>query len=376
MVFAPAWQRTVLVNEVSGLTWEWGGVDWQALGNAPLRSFPPQIPNTGTWIYCSTYHATRQTIVMIVPNFTTNETELWEWNGSLWSLVPSPPSGDTPPTIASPWSTYFYNALAYDERSDQLVLFGRHSIINPNTTDGITWLWEATSGWTQLPVQSIAGQTSSMWYDQSRGHIVRHECFYTTTNPFAMHWLDLATGTWHPQAYVGAPLVGPGTYDATRNRFYSNRFSPQQVLHYLYDSNPAAYESHGAGCATATPPQLSLTHSWTRAWLGDTLSVDATSLPASVALLAMGFSDQSYGATALPVDLSPLGMPGCSLRTAPEAVLFASGSNNRATFQLPIPQATALLGVVFFQQVMAPAPGANALGMLVSGSMRGTVGLR
>lgn len=369
-------QRTVVVNTTSGLTWEWDGADWMNAGVAPIAAFPPHLTFTGTWIYGMAYHATRQTIVMIVPNFaTTHETELWEWDGAVWSLVSSPPSSGTPLSVAGPWSTYYYHALTYDARLDKLVLFGRRDMMNTNTSDGITWVWDASSGWTQLP-QVFPVEETAMWFDAHRGRVLRQETFNRPTNPCTMWEFDAASGAWTSATLQGGhPLVRP-SHDELRNRVYSTWGSYPLPFFYIYDTNPAAYDSHGAGCPTATPPELSLTHPWTRAWLGDTMSVDATSLPTSVALLAMGFSDQSYGATALPVDLSPLGMPGCSLRAAPEALLFASGSNNRTTFQLPIPQATALLGVVFFQQVMAPAPGANALGMLVSGSMRGTVGLR
>jgi hypothetical protein len=102
--------------------------------------------------------------------------------------------------------------------------------------------------------------------------------------------------------------------------------------------------------------------------------VIATNLPQSIAILAMGFNDQQYSGSPLPLDLAQYGIPGCALRVAPEATALLIGTGGSASHQIPIPPRTALIGVPFWQQVLALAPGANPTGMLTSASWRGTVG--
>jgi hypothetical protein len=149
------------------------------------------------------------------------------------------------------------------------------------------------------------------------------------------------------------------------------------VLGWIEDQLPAPYEPVNRSCpASSSPPELDLTQPWTRPWLGDTLSVTARSLPLSVGLLVMGFSDQQFGGNTLPYPLDVHGMPNCFLSVAPDATLLAVGSGGAATFALAIPNLPPLLGTQFWQQVFAPAPGANAAGMLASGSHRGRVGQR
>ncbi|MCC7062586.1 MAG: hypothetical protein IT456_07260, partial [Planctomycetes bacterium] len=45
-----------------------------------------------------------------------------------------------------------------------------------------------------------------------------------------------------------------------------------------------------------------------------------------------------------------------------------------ARFSLAIPNSASLLGVTFWQQILAPVPGANAAGVLMSDSVRCSVG--
>ena len=163
-----------------------------------------------------------------------------------------------------------------------------------------------------------------------------------------------------------------GAYDSLRNRWYFGT-SPNNLA-FVTDTNPSTFASHGAACANPNPPTLMLTQSWTRAWIGDTLEVTVGFLPLSMAFLAMGFSDQTYGATPLPLNLANYGMPGCQLHVAPDATRFAIGANNATNFQLAIPNSQSLLGVTFGQQVLAPFPGANPADALTSASIRGTVG--
>jgi hypothetical protein len=77
----------------------------------------------------------------------------------------------------------------------------------------------------------------------------------------------------------------------------------------------------------------------------------------------------------LPIDLTVVGMPGCSLLQSGEIVGFrlADGSGT-AAFQLPIPPAPALLGFDVFTQSFVLDAGANPPGWLASAAIALTIG--
>lgn len=106
------------------------------------------------------------------------------------------------------------------------------------------------------------------------------------------------------------------------------------------------------------------------------MEVEIAPTPQPFALFTMGFSDTSAGATALPLDLSAYGMPGCHLRVAPDVSLLVATAASSAAVQIPIPQWSGLLGVPFWQQGFVLAPGVNLAGLLATDSVRGAIGLR
>jgi hypothetical protein len=133
----------------------------------------------------------------------------------------------------------------------------------------------------------------------------------------------------------------------------------------------------GTGCPGALgTPSLTLSAPWTLPRLGDTLAVTLSGLPVNLGGLGMGFSDQVFAGSPLPLDLTPRGMPGCRVHAAPEATVFLVGQNHAAELSLAIPNATFLLGLAFYQQGFAVDPGANAAGLTLTNSMQGLIGRR
>jgi hypothetical protein len=57
----------------------------------------------------------------------------------------------------------------------------------------------------------------------------------------------------------------------------------------------------------------------------------------------------------LPIDLGPLGAPGCQLFVAPEDARVLPAVAGTADWQLPIPAALPLIGVTLFAQAGALA---------------------
>ena len=77
-----------------------------------------------------------------------------------------------------------------------------------------------------------------------------------------------------------------------------------------------------------------------------------------------------------PLDLTPLGMPGCPLLAAPQVALLLQNSGGIASAVLPIPAATSLLGAAFYAQGIVTDQPANALGVVVSNGYQLTLGAK
>jgi hypothetical protein len=128
----------------------------------------------------------------------------------------------------------------------------------------------------------------------------------------------------------------------------------------------AGYSSSGTGCAGSLGvPRLVPVRD---ARLGDVMQVNVVALPQDLAFVASGLSDATSVFGPLPVDLTALGMPGCSLRVSPDVITLVSGADHVATFTMPIPNVASLLGLRFFQQALVPDPASNPFGAVLSNS--------
>ena len=85
----------------------------------------------------------------------------------------------------------------------------------------------------------------------------------------------------------------------------------------------------------------------------------------------VGRSCASFGGTALPLDLTFLGAPGCRLYTSLEIYMAVKASGG--TFPpvvFPIPKVQALGMTQVYVQALASAPGANGAGLVFSQGIR------
>jgi alpha-tubulin suppressor-like RCC1 family protein len=103
--------------------------------------------------------------------------------------------------------------------------------------------------------------------------------------------------------------------------------------------------------------------------IGRDLPLLITNLPHDIAFLSFAWQKLTPG-----VDLTGLGMPGCTLHTGLDAVLALVGNNRRARWTLPIPDAPVLLGARFHQQAAVLDPAANALGLVLSDAYEAVIG--
>jgi hypothetical protein len=111
---------------------------------------------------------------------------------------------------------------------------------------------------------------------------------------------------------------------------------------------PASAITSGAGCSGSGGPNVLTATSLP--WVGGTFASIATGMPANgLALDVLGLAT-----TSVPlVTILPQGMPGCTLRVAPDLVRVVMPAGGAAATTLPIPSSAALVGTVLHQQVGA-----------------------
>ncbi|MBK8097780.1 MAG: hypothetical protein IPK26_11775 [Planctomycetes bacterium] len=129
----------------------------------------------------------------------------------------------------------------------------------------------------------------------------------------------------------------------------------------------------GAGCAgSAGTPALSATDPH----IGENVDITCTNLVANqVVWLVQGTSSTSWLGNALPFDLAAFGAPTCFLRVSADIVRDGT-SNGTGVYSasLPIAANTGLLGRIFYLQLVANDPPANAWDHTVSNALTLTIG--
>lgn len=237
--------------------------------------------------------------------------DCWAWNGTTWMAV----------TTAHSPSPRMFHAMANDGPRSRAVLFGGRlsngALCNDVWEfDGTDWLPRTTAA-TPSPREFVG---LALAYTPTTYLVA----FGGSDQPAGAHQLG---ETWH---------YGPVW--------------------------PASFTSFGTGCLGSLGlPWLSTS----LAWLGSNLDFQVSWVPPSdLAWLAFGFSNQvAGGGLVLPLSLAPWGIP-CTLYVDPAAVLLQpatpAGPNGYAVWNIALPIAPELLGVVVFSQAGsfdANAPG-------------------
>jgi PKD repeat protein len=126
----------------------------------------------------------------------------------------------------------------------------------------------------------------------------------------------------------------------------------------------AGYGFFAPGCAGS----LGITNltNTSRPQVGTTLTVNLNHLPLSAAILMVGFSRTTSGFGPLPLDLTPLGAPGCFGRVSPDVTIFLTGAGNAAAWNLTVPNVPAFIGQLLYNQALVLDPAFNTLGAVVS----------
>jgi hypothetical protein len=103
-----------------------------------------------------------------------------------------------------------------------------------------------------------------------------------------------------------------------------------------------------------------------RALLGNTLVLTTSSIPGLTPLGSTIFGLTRFNPG---IDLTPIGMPGCSRYVSLDASVVFIPSGTTGTIQATVPNSPTLTGTHFYCQSATFTPGVNPLGMLASNGL-------
>ncbi|MBK8096997.1 MAG: hypothetical protein IPK26_07815 [Planctomycetes bacterium] len=354
--------RFVVISSASSSgmqTWEYDGAQWalRATGQIPLAG--------GFAIACDTIRG----VTVLFGGWqggSQHFADTWEWNGTAWLQRSS--GGPYPRR---------YPAMAFDRQRGVVMLFGGVTQLSGETRLGDAWEWNGSYWREHWGVPGpIARGNASMVHDSRRQRIVLTggstggAALYDTWEWDGAAWMQVS-----PQ--VASPGALPLAYDASRGVAVTHDFRANRTFEYAVGGTAASYSTYGQGCAgpAGTPALAASAGSLPR--LGSTLNVALTNLPVGafhIPFGALGFDNTTWHGNPLPVSLTPLGFPGCSLWVQPEFSVGLSNTNGVAAWLLPIPVDLDLLGVSLHQQAAVMVPGFNAGGLVFSNAGHGVVG--
>ena len=404
-------------NGALGDTWEWDGMSW-TMRNVTSPS--------ARWGHAMAYHSQLKRTVLHggTDGASARSSELWSWDGSFWTLVPtgSGPGprdthslaydshrnhivlfGDSPNSDTWKWDGVAWTQLAtggpsprgcslltYDSVRQRMVLFGglpRYPTGGGPLSD--TWEWDGST-WTEILVSGPMQRHSyGMAFDTVREHAVLFGGYGLGGHADTWEWdgvtwtEHLVTGppprSWHAMAYdtqrkcavmFGGWLpTGGGGGTVWGGHVLGDTWE----LSSLTSGTASVY---GSGCGT---PELTLSPDpQARPVLGSTARVSLVQPPTPMSFVTSGWGDASSGGLTLPFALAGFGMPGCFLRTSADFGNLPFDSQSLGgpdiEFYLTFPNVPWLLGVEFYLQGLALAPGQNARGAITSNGVVWTIG--
>ena len=134
----------------------------------------------------------------------------------------------------------------------------------------------------------------------------------------------------------------------------------------------ADYYTTGAGCVGSAGIAVGLSGvPSARPVLGSTLVVDVTGIPPVNQVCPLFVSTME---TAPAIDLTSIGMPGCTLSVQPMEMFLLPQSSGNAQWSIAIPNLPALTGLALWHQAVVFDTAANAAGLITSEVGVATIG--
>lgn len=330
-------------------TWEWDGSNWTQV--FPTNNAGPR------YRYAACFDAVRSRLVMHggattqllgVPNGQT-----WEYDGTTWTQIAT--TGTPGPRDRA--------CMAFHAGIGQSVLFGGYDGFSLSDE---TWLYDGTT-WTQVAMtgpKPSARNAAKMVYDPVRDLVVLTGG--QDTGPLADTWTFDGT-TWTQQ---------PGSTQAIRDHSFAFLpFTQQSIKFGGFAAAPFTLSDetwefgtgiYGSGCAGSNGTPTYAASSALR--LGQNWTVDVDNLNPTFNLAFLAFSS---AAAPSPVDLSFLGMPGCSGYLAPDILITATGAAGQASWTWS--GVSGPIGAAIWSQAICFDPAANAFGLTVSNPLFATL---
>ncbi|MCY2956236.1 MAG: hypothetical protein NT107_04280 [Planctomycetota bacterium] len=163
-------------------------------------------------------------------------------------------------------------------------------------------------------------------------------------------------------------------YDSGRNRTvlfggYNNGIG---FIGDTWEWNGVSASAYATGCGS---PALTISGG-TLPQINTTAQALLTNIPNSLAFVCLGWSNTTTGLFALPLSLDGFGLPGCLLQQSAEggSLPVTPTGVGTATFSVPLPNNTDLLGLRVYLQGWAIAPGYNPGNLIVSNGLEWTIG--
>lgn len=326
MVFDAATGRVLLFggqnaagNALSD-TWEWDGSNWTQ--RSPLGRPSGRRGHVMVW------DPIRQRAVLFGGiSGSIYLDDVWEWDGSNWALRSPATTGWGPAARTG-------CAAAFDPRSERVVIHGGENSIGCLSD---MWTWDGLD-WTQHPTSGTAPSSRT-------GHGIYYDSARTELRMFGGRCgSTYSDETWK----IDLPVYGRAT-------------------------------NFGAGCAGSIGVPVINAAPGSRPITGQAFTVELTNLPnslAAVAFMLVGFTKDFWAGGPLPLDLTIVGMPGCSLLTSSEETVTLPNIGGRASQTLTIPNESALYGAsLYFQGAVFDRP-ANSQGVILSPGLDARIGDR
>ncbi|MGE3172334.1 MAG: Kelch repeat-containing protein [Planctomycetota bacterium] len=340
-------------------TWEWNGTNW--------RSVPTSTNPRSRVSHALAYDVLRSRTILWggFSGIGFGGTDTWEYDGTDWFQV----------TTQNIPEGLLEVAMAYDVARGRTILFGGRNFTQ--TPAGSTWSYDGVD-WTQLnPATSPpARQQAGLTYDWQNGRLVLFGGSTSLFAPLGDTWV-FDGADWSP-----ADGAEPRPVQRTWSNVAYDLGRQQVVLvggisHLALGDRTWEYGADaselGSGC-----PGSSGVPTWQAAppVLGNPFTATLGVVPPTAlgAIAWLGFRSDVSAFGPLPLDLTPIGMTGCTLHAAPELFVPMPVAGQQATLTLQIPNDPGLRGRTFFVTGMSLEP-VNPFGAVLSPALRCTFAL-
>ncbi len=366
MAFDSARGVCVLFGGNTGVdeTWEFDGVTW-------TQAQPSAVP-PGRYAQAMWYDVVRGVTMMfggLAQPSGAVLTDTWQWDGVDWTqLQPS----TSPPGL---WSI----EATYDLVRDRAVMFGG-ALGNPPVRYQGTWEWDGAD-WAQVTTPTAP---QARWGNKITYHLARQRVVMTGGD---LGGNANGSDAWEYDGYDWHLLNTPSNFSPRNNHALAYDVARDVLVQYggfptnfdtweLTEASAARWLAYGSGCPGAAGVPTLDAQPGSAPLVGQPLVLELGNLPPTpLAFVASGLSRTQNAGVPLPLELSILGMPGCTQFVGDIGLLQATAAAaGAATWSLQLPSTAALAGLEVYFQGLVPDASANAFGLILTNAGRAVIG--